>query len=129
LGGRRLTRTLALPPVIEDGEAARLISALFEAEAAGAPLLAREAQLLALQRAWSKRANGAVTTASYDNLRQLSTLGTESRGKAVQSLGYRYDQVGNLRACAYSGHADRPFRPMPITRSGQGDHPGRSATG
>ena len=25
---------------------------------------------------------------------------------------------------AYSGQADRPFRPMPITRSGRGDHPG-----
>ncbi len=48
VGGRRLTRTLALPPVIEDAEAAQLICALFEAEAAGAPRLAREAQLLAL---------------------------------------------------------------------------------
>jgi AraC-like DNA-binding protein len=48
VGGRRLTRTLVLPPVFEDTEAARLICALFEAEAARAPLLAREAQLLAL---------------------------------------------------------------------------------
>ncbi len=48
VGGRRVTRTLALPPVIEDAEAARLIWALFEAEAAGAPRLARETQLLAL---------------------------------------------------------------------------------
>jgi hypothetical protein len=30
---------------------------------------------------------------------------------------------------ADSGHADRPFRSMPITRSGQGDHPGRDAAG
>jgi RHS repeat-associated protein len=45
-----------------------------------------------------EHANGAVTTASYDDLRRLSTLGTESRGKAVQSLAYRYDQVGNLMA-------------------------------
>jgi DNA invertase Pin-like site-specific DNA recombinase len=29
-----------------------------------------------------------------------------------------------LLVFADSGHADRPFRPMPITRSGQGDHPG-----
>jgi AraC-like DNA-binding protein len=48
VGGRRLTRTLALPPVIEDAVMARRIRALFEAEAAGAPRLAREAQLLAL---------------------------------------------------------------------------------
>ena len=33
------------------------------------------------------------------------------------------------RSAADSGHADRLFRPMPITRSGQGDHPGRSAAG
>jgi RHS repeat-associated protein len=45
-----------------------------------------------------EHANGAVTTASYDDLSRLSTLGTESRGKTVQSLGYRYDQVGNLTA-------------------------------
>jgi RHS repeat-associated protein len=45
-----------------------------------------------------EHANGAVTTASYDDLRRISMLGTESRGKAVQSLGYRYDQVGNLTA-------------------------------
>ena len=45
-----------------------------------------------------EHANGAVTTASYDDLRRLSTLGTDSRSKAVQSLGYRYDQVGNLTA-------------------------------
>ncbi len=48
VGGKRLTWTLALPPVIEDREAARLICALFEAEAAGASRLARETQLLAL---------------------------------------------------------------------------------
>jgi RHS repeat-associated protein len=45
-----------------------------------------------------EHANGAVTTASYDDLSRLSTLGTESRGQAVQSLGYRYDQAGNLLA-------------------------------
>jgi polyphosphate kinase len=38
--------------------------------------------------------------------------------------GYR-----KLLVAAYSGHADRLFRPMPITRSGQGDHPGRDAAG
>ena len=30
---------------------------------------------------------------------------------------------------ADSGHADRPFRAMPITCSGQGDRPGRDAAG
>jgi hypothetical protein len=30
---------------------------------------------------------------------------------------------------ARTGHADRPFRAMPITCSGQGDHPGRDAAG
>ncbi|OFX24131.1 MAG: hypothetical protein A2V77_12150 [Anaeromyxobacter sp. RBG_16_69_14] len=45
---RRLAGTLALPPVIEDAQAARLVCAFFEAEAAGAPRLAREAWLLAL---------------------------------------------------------------------------------
>ena len=48
LGGRRAAGTLALPPVIEDAEAARLVAALFDAEAAGRPRLAREADLLAL---------------------------------------------------------------------------------
>jgi AraC-like DNA-binding protein len=48
VGGKRFTRTIALPPVIEDPEAARLVRALFEGEAAGAPRLAREAWLLAL---------------------------------------------------------------------------------
>jgi AraC-like DNA-binding protein len=46
--GRRVTGTLALPPVIEDPAAARSILALFDAESAGAPRLARETQLLAL---------------------------------------------------------------------------------
>jgi len=32
-------------------------------------------------------------------------------------------------AGADSGHADRPFRAMPITCSGQGDRPGRDAAG
>jgi AraC-like DNA-binding protein len=48
VAGRRVAGTLALPPVIEDPEVARGILALFDAEAAGAPPLAREAQLLAL---------------------------------------------------------------------------------
>ena len=48
LGGRRVTGTLALPPVIEDAAAARSIRALFEAEEAGAPRLARETRLLTL---------------------------------------------------------------------------------
>lgn len=30
---------------------------------------------------------------------------------------------------ARTGHADRPFQAMPITCSGQGDHPGRDAAG
>ena len=34
-----------------------------------------------------------------------------------------------LFVAADSGQADRPFRPMPITRTGQGDHPGRDAAG
>jgi AraC-like DNA-binding protein len=46
--GRRVTGTLALTPVIEDPAAARSIRALFEAEEAGAPRLARETELLAL---------------------------------------------------------------------------------
>lgn len=50
LAGRRVAGTLALPPVIEDPEVARGILAVFEAEAegAGTPRLAREAQLLSL---------------------------------------------------------------------------------
>jgi AraC-like DNA-binding protein len=50
VAGRRVAGTLALPPVIEDPEVARGILAVFEAEAesAGTPRLAREAQLLAL---------------------------------------------------------------------------------
>jgi AraC-like DNA-binding protein len=47
VAGRRVG-TLALPPVIEDVEAARAILALFEAEASGAPRIAREARLVAL---------------------------------------------------------------------------------
>jgi AraC-like DNA-binding protein len=47
LGGKRLTRTLALPPVIDDAKAARLLHSLFEAED-GTPRLAREGRLLAL---------------------------------------------------------------------------------
>ncbi len=48
VSGKRVTRMLALPPVIDDGEAAQLICALFDAEAADAPRLDREARLLAL---------------------------------------------------------------------------------
>ena len=48
VGGRSFTRTLALPPVIEDETAARLITDLFKTERAGAPRLLRETQLIAL---------------------------------------------------------------------------------
>jgi hypothetical protein len=48
LRGGRVSGTLALPPVIEDAVAARSIRALFEAEEAGAPRLARETRLLTL---------------------------------------------------------------------------------
>jgi hypothetical protein len=48
VGGKRPPGTLALPPVIEDTEAARLLCAVFEAEAATAPRMARETRLLAL---------------------------------------------------------------------------------
>jgi AraC-like DNA-binding protein len=48
VGGKRPSGTLVLPPVIEDAEAARLLCAVFEAEAAIAPRMAREARLLAL---------------------------------------------------------------------------------
>ena len=46
--GRRIAGTLALPPVIEDPVTARSIEALFDAQEAGAPRLARETKLLAL---------------------------------------------------------------------------------
>lgn len=60
VGGRRVG-TLALPPVIVDGEAARVVVALFEAEAAGAPRLAREAWLVALlARIVSRHANRPI---------------------------------------------------------------------
>lgn len=48
VGARRLDRTLAFPPVIGDAEAGRLIGAVFDAEAASAPRLARDTWLLAL---------------------------------------------------------------------------------
>jgi len=48
VGGKRSSGTLALPPVIEDAEAAVLLCGVFEAEAATAPRMAREALLLAL---------------------------------------------------------------------------------
>ncbi len=64
VGGRRITRTLALPPVIEDPDLARRIRALFAAEAAGAPRLAREAQLVALlAHAAVRHANALVAPA------------------------------------------------------------------
>jgi len=46
--GKRPAGILALPPVIEDAEAAGLLCAVFEAEAAIAPRMARETRLLAL---------------------------------------------------------------------------------
>jgi len=48
VAGRRVGRTLALPPVIEDVRTARLVSAIFDAAASGATRLARETRLLAL---------------------------------------------------------------------------------
>ena len=48
VSGTRPSGTLALPPVIEDTEAAALLCAVFEAEAAAAPRMARETRLLAL---------------------------------------------------------------------------------
>ena len=48
VGGKRPSGTLALPPVIEDVEAAGMLCAVFEAEAATAPRMARETRLLAL---------------------------------------------------------------------------------
>ncbi len=48
VAGRRVGRTLALPPVIEDVRTARLVSAIFDAEASGATRLSRETRLLAL---------------------------------------------------------------------------------
>jgi AraC-like DNA-binding protein len=48
VGGKRPSGTLALPPVVEDAEAASLLCAVFEAEAAIAPRMARETRLLAL---------------------------------------------------------------------------------
>lgn len=48
VAGRRVGRTLALPPVIEDVRTARLVSAIFDAEACGAARLSRETCLLAL---------------------------------------------------------------------------------
>ncbi|HKZ75970.1 MAG TPA: RHS repeat-associated core domain-containing protein, partial [Actinomycetota bacterium] len=44
-----------------------------------------------------EHANGAVTSASYDELARVATLGTETQGRAVQSLSYGYDRVGNLK--------------------------------
>ncbi|HTP24466.1 MAG TPA: AraC family transcriptional regulator [Anaeromyxobacteraceae bacterium] len=61
-GGRRLTGTLALAPVIRDAEMARRIRALFEAEATGTARLVRETQLLALlARAAVRHATAPVT--------------------------------------------------------------------
>jgi AraC-like DNA-binding protein len=48
VGGKRPSGTLVLPPVIGDAEAAGLLCAVFEAEAATAPRMARETRLLAL---------------------------------------------------------------------------------
>ena len=46
VAGHRVGRTLALPPVIEDSQTARLVAAVFEAE--GTARLARESHVLAL---------------------------------------------------------------------------------
>lgn len=48
VSGRPQAGTLALPPVIEDARTARAIAALFDAEATGAPRIAREARLFEL---------------------------------------------------------------------------------
>jgi AraC-like DNA-binding protein len=62
VGGRPGPGAVALPPVIEDPEAARRIRGIFEAEAAGAPRLQREARLLALlARVVVRHADARVT--------------------------------------------------------------------
>jgi AraC-like DNA-binding protein len=48
VAGRRVRRTLALPPVIEDAVTARLVAALFAADRAGASPLERETRLVGL---------------------------------------------------------------------------------
>jgi AraC-like DNA-binding protein len=48
VAGRQIAGPIALPPVIEDARVAGAILALFEAEAAGAPRIAREACLIGL---------------------------------------------------------------------------------
>ncbi len=48
VAGRRIRRTLALPPVIDDAGTAVLVAAIFDAEACGAGRLAKETHLLAL---------------------------------------------------------------------------------
>jgi AraC-like DNA-binding protein len=63
VGGRRPAGTLALPPVIEDAATARLLAAVFDAEDAGAPRLAREARLLdLLARVVTRHATALVVT-------------------------------------------------------------------
>ncbi len=80
VSGKRITRTLALPPVIDDAEAARLICALFEAEAADAPRLAREARLLALlARVVVRHATAPVVPHAKEHPR------SQSRGLAITS--------------------------------------------
>jgi type I restriction enzyme, R subunit len=46
---------------------------------------------------------------------------------ALDVLRHGFKFMGKL--LARTGHADRLFRAMPITCSGQGDHPGRDAAG
>lgn len=48
VSGRAVRRTLALPPVIEDRQAARLVSLIFDAEDDGEPRLATETRLMTL---------------------------------------------------------------------------------
>ena len=43
-----------------------------------------------------QRANHVTTSARYDVLQRLEALETHVDGAPAQTLGYRYDRVGNL---------------------------------
>jgi hypothetical protein len=53
----------------------------------------------------------------------------EEQTKMLSAALLKLPSIVAIDNVAYSGHADRPFRPMPITCSSQGDHPGRDAAG
>lgn len=50
-------------------------------------------------------ANGAVTTAHYDAMDRLDTLGTAIGGRAVQALTFAYDRAGNVGGITDAVHA------------------------